>query len=439
MSEEGSKENPIRISDAEAKKAEAPLEDMMASLCVFSPAGHTVSITFLLDSGSQVSLIPRSCIPAWAQTQKLATPRQINTAVASAAATYATEVVSLRMAPYPMRTPKNIMMFIADVSFPILGLQSLNMLGYELRRPALVDFQGPRDYEIEVSPTMTGLEEAEAKDEIMAHISKEIAFNQSITGPCTHPAAEYSIRIRPEADPTGNKAYVSPYHGDVEHATKDLRPEIEKMLNEGVIEECPHPSPHRLSFVAVRKKANKPGDPDSTRFCFNPGSLNTDLQKPTYPMHKSTYEIVQASSKGSIFSHLDLKSAFHSLPVHPDSRDYLVFRFEKRFYRYLRTPFGLADLPAHFSRLMEEIVANMDFVTFYIDDILVVSNSVEEHKKHLAQVLQALNKYNLKLNVDKCEFAVTKVKMLGCIITPNKISVDPEKVDLIRALLSKTQ
>lgn len=203
--EEGSNGSRLIISDEEAREAEAPLDEMVADMVVSSPAGHTSSMSFLLDSGSQISLIPPRCLPAWAQVQKLETPRQITTAVASAAATYATEGVALQIAPYPMRTPKTILLFVADVALPILGLEALEKLGYELRRPAIVDYLGERVHELEISPTMAGSEDAEAKEEILAHISEQIARNGTITGPCTHPAAEYSVRIRPDADPTGRK------------------------------------------------------------------------------------------------------------------------------------------------------------------------------------------------------------------------------------------
>ena len=71
------------------------------------------------------------------------------------------------------------------------------------------------------------------------------------------------------------------------------------------------------------------------------------------------------------------------------------------------------------------------FATAYLDDILIYSNSLKEHRHHVRQVLQRLIDAGLPIDIRKCEFHVTKTKYLGLIITTTGIRMDPKKVEAI--------
>src|SRR5690606_4762784 len=72
-----------------------------------------------------------------------------------------------------------------------------------------------------------------------------------------------------------------------------------------------------------------------------------------------------------------------------------------------------------------------DFCTAYLDDVLIYSNSLAEHKKHVFAVLEALKKAGIHLELDKCEFHVQETKFLGLILTPNGVKMDPAKISTI--------
>jgi hypothetical protein len=68
------------------------------------------------------------------------------------------------------------------------------------------------------------------------------------------------------------------------------------------------------------------------------------------------------------------------------------------------------------------------FVVVFIDDILIFSKTEEEHEKHIRLVLEKLRSNQLYAKFSKCEFWLTKVASLGCVISAGRVSLDPDKV-----------
>ena len=72
-----------------------------------------------------------------------------------------------------------------------------------------------------------------------------------------------------------------------------------------------------------------------------------------------------------------------------------------------------------------------DFVTTYLDNILIYSEDPLEHEMHIKKVLQRLQDARLQVDIKKCEFGITQTKYLGFIISTHSIKVDPEKVSVV--------
>ncbi|KAM7520835.1 hypothetical protein LguiB_019797 [Lonicera macranthoides] len=97
-------------------------------------------------------------------------------------------------------------------------------------------------------------------------------------------------------------------------------------------------------------------------------------------------------------------------------------------------PFGLTNAPATFSTLMNQVLRGYldDFVVVYLDDIVVYSESMEEHEEHLKKVFERLRKHELYLKLSKCSFAQKRIKFLGHIIEQGRVQMDPTKVQVIQ-------
>ena len=96
-------------------------------------------------------------------------------------------------------------------------------------------------------------------------------------------------------------------------------------------------------------------------------------------------------------------------------------------------PFGLTNAPAAFMDLMYRVFQPYldQFVVVFVDDILIYSQSKEEHKNNLRIVLQDLREHQLYAKFSKCEFWLTEVRFFGHVVLVSSVSVDPEKVETI--------
>ena len=173
----------------------------------------------------------------------------------------------------------------------------------------------------------------------------------------------------------------------------------------------------------------------SMRICVDYSFLNAHTRPLSYPLPRidDLPEIVPGGTK--FFSNLDLKEAYYSLPIHPSSRDYAAIVAHHGVFVPNRTTFGLKNAPMRFQQMMECILSPCaQFIFVYLDDILVFSSSENEHLEHLEKVFQTLSKHGLYLNRKKCVFAKSKVNFLGHSVGVDGIDILEEKVKAIKEL-----
>src|SRR5882724_1283006 len=98
-------------------------------------------------------------------------------------------------------------------------------------------------------------------------------------------------------------------------------------------------------------------------------------------------------------------------------------------------PMGLTNAPATFQAFMNHIFRDMTdiFIVIYLDDILIFSNSLEEHQVHVRRVLDHLCEYDLHSKPEKCLFHTQQIEFLGFMVTPTGISMDTAKTDAVSA------
>jgi hypothetical protein len=141
-------------------------------------------------------------------------------------------------------------------------------------------------------------------------------------------------------------------------------------------------------------------------------------------------EALDRLANAKIYTKLDVKDAYHNLRIAEGDEWKTAFRTKYGLYEYLVIPFGLTNAPASFQRWMNEILSDyLDvFCIAYLDDILIYSDNLEQHRQHVKMILKRVEEVGLTLKPSKCEFHTNKTEYLGYIISATGIEMDPEKV-----------
>ncbi|CAK1581867.1 unnamed protein product [Parnassius mnemosyne] len=97
-------------------------------------------------------------------------------------------------------------------------------------------------------------------------------------------------------------------------------------------------------------------------------------------------------------------------------------------------PFGLCNAPATFERLMELVLTGLigDACLVYLDDIIIVGRTFEEHFQNLERVLMKIQSTNLKFSPKKCSLFKRQVSLLGYVVSEEGIRTDPEKIAAVK-------
>ena len=135
-----------------------------------------------------------------------------------------------------------------------------------------------------------------------------------------------------------------------------------------------------------------------------------------------------------IFSTLDLKAGYWQVEMAEECKAYTAFTCGPLgFYECDTMPFGATNAPATFQRLMHDCLGdlNMNWCIVYLDDIIIFSDTKEEHLKRLEAVFQKLITAGLKLKPSKCHFFREEIEYLGHVVSGKGISTNPKKVEAV--------
>lgn len=135
----------------------------------------------------------------------------------------------------------------------------------------------------------------------------------------------------------------------------------------------------------------------------------------------------------TVFTSLDLYAGYHNIKLHSDSIDKTAFITPDGHYEYLRVPFGLANAPSVFMRVIQKLVklVGSDELVAFMDDTLLSTASVNEGLCLLENVVSKLRKVNLKLNMKKCSFLKSEIMFLGHEISAEGIKPGNHKVEAV--------
>ncbi|XP_055840052.1 uncharacterized protein LOC129907729 [Episyrphus balteatus] len=225
---------------------------------------------------------------------------------------------------------------------------------------------------------------------------------------------------------TGNAEPIKQRHYPISPAVqKLLYEELERMLKLGVIEQSN--SAWSSPVVLVRK-------PGKNRLCLDYRKVNAKTKKDAYPL-SHIEGLLSRLPDTHFISSVDLKDAFWQIPLEKSSREKTAFTVPGMpLLQFTVMPFGLCNAPQRMVRLMDKVVPHQlrEKIFPYLNDLLVVSSTFEEHVQLLEILAGRLKEAGLTMNVQKSKFCFKELKYLGYIVGDGCLKTDPEKVAAIR-------
>ena len=196
------------------------------------------------------------------------------------------------------------------------------------------------------------------------------------------------------------------------------------MLELGII----RPSSSSWSSPLHMVPKRTPGD---WRPCGDFCGLNKVTTPDRYPV-PHLQDFIATIQGATIFTHIDLVRAYHQIPVSPEDVPKTAVITPFGLFEFLRMPFGLRNAAQTFQRFMDEVLRGLNFAYDYIDNLLIVSSSPEEHLQHLRLVLQQLEEHGILINLTKSVFGVQELDFLGFHLDATVIQPLQEKVQVVQ-------
>jgi len=303
---------------------------------------------------------------------------------------------------------------------------SINLISADETRRTMSRLSGDRIFVIDIWERRMGDEFGE-DDSVLADLGKwrvqiRRDFDDLFQPPGgIPPPGEHDFRIH--NDPTAKIPHRQPYRM-TQSERNEFEVQIKKLLEKGWVTDS-H-SCYAAPIIFVKK-------PDATlRMCVDYCGLNSITAKDRYPL-PYIEDLLDKLHGARVFTKLDLASGYHQVRVHPDDCHKTAFIAPDGFYEYKVIPFGLANAPAAFMRMMHKILHPHRWNSIvYLNDVLIFSKTLAEHKTHVEGVLQALRNARLHLSETKWVFGTLETSFVGFRVNRHGIHTEEKKVKAVR-------
>jgi hypothetical protein len=228
---------------------------------------------------------------------------------------------------------------------------------------------------------------------------------------------DHAIELEPGSKPSNTKVYPLSPNEQIE-----LDAFIQENLETGRIR--PSKSPMASPVFFIKKKDG------SLRLVQDYRVLNSMTVKNRYPIPLIS-ELISQLRGAKYFTKLDVRWGYNNVRIKEGDEWKAAFRTNRGLFEPLVMFFGLTNSPATFQTMMNDIFRDLimeGVVCVYLDDILIFTKNIQEHRQVVRLVMERLRKHKLFLKPEKCEFEKTKIEYLGLIISEGQTAMDPVKV-----------
>jgi transposase InsO family protein len=270
------------------------------------------------------------------------------------------------------------------------------------------------------------------KNQVDSAIADSLAANQLVKGFCRLPngvLATFDLDLS-SWKPKWIRSYRIP------HAYQHIvRAQVEAWLEKGIIREARAGCQWNFPLTTAPKRNAGSTVKDTRRVCLDPSFINNLVGDIIFALPVISDLLKTYASSGMVMSIFDVASAFNTLMLTLRSQEVLTFEFEGRRYSFVGCPFGVRTLPAAWQQLISVILADFsDFCCAYMDDIVVYSKNVEDHIQHCQRLLERLTFCNLRVEPKKCRVAFTQIRILGHLVSYQKIALDKDKLKNVQEI-----
>jgi hypothetical protein len=166
--------------------------------------------------------------------------------------------------------------------------------------------------------------------------------------------------------------------------------------------------------------------------CIDFTDLNKCCSKDDFP-HARINQIIDSAAGCDLMALLDCFSGYHQIWLRKEDEEKTSFITPFGTYCYMRMSEGLCNVGPTFCKMMNAALKDQvgRNVLSYVDDIIVASKKKESYISDLLETFANMREANLKLNLEKCVFTVTRGKVLGCLVSTKGIKASPNKIRAI--------
>ena len=250
---------------------------------------------------------------------------------------------------------------------------------------------------------------------------KILAEFQTVTSPEMGRVPDFEHKIELTADAVPKVSKLRPIPAARREAVKEAVDELESL---GIWKKV-----ERAQWVLNLVTVNKSDGSLRVTTDFKP--LNKFVKPVIYPL-PSIEEIHSELSKAKFFSTLDIVKFYHNIPLSTESQELTATITPWGLYQYETLPMGLSDAGAVAQKYISELLKDIKNCRAYVDDIVVYSETIQEHDEILKAVLKKLAEANLRIKRSKCQFGKTEIEFLGRTISHKSIKPSPKNVQPIK-------